>query len=89
MLNKKMFFLQDEAYARGMEINDMFYIAKDTEKGGKIVSSFKNLDEFLTWYDKESVKNFYEKIIDERVEYIDIDGKPNENEYYKNDTNYY
>lgn len=86
MLNKSMFFLQEEAYARGIEKNDICYIAKDTEKGGKIVSSFKNIDEFLTWYDGQTVKNFYEKIIDERVEYYDIDGKPNENEYYKKDT---
>ena len=69
-----------------IKYNDMFYVAKDTEKGGKIVSSFKNIDKFLIWYDKQTVKNFYEKIIDERVEYYDIDGKPNENEYYKNDS---
>ncbi len=83
MLNQQMFFLQDEAYLRGIENNDMFYVAKDTGNGGKIVSSFKNIDEFLIWYDGRTVKNFYEKIIDERVEYYDIDGKPNENEYYK------
>ncbi len=86
MLNKKMFFRPDEAFLRGIKNNEMFYIAKDTGNGGKIVSSLKNIDGFLIWYDGQTVQNLYENIIDEWVEYYDIDGKPSENEYYKNDT---
>ena len=79
------FFLQDEAYLRGHDLNHTFYISKDTRKGGKVTTSFKSIDEFLIWSDKQKTKHFYEKIINERVEYYDIDGKIEDNDYWKND----
>ena len=85
MSTEQKFYLQDEAYSNGKLANNMCYIAKDTRGGGKIVTSFKTLDDFLLWSDKQKEKNFYEKIIHERCEYYDIDIKPSD-EYYKNDT---
>ena len=78
------FSLQEEAYATGKELNHQFYCAKDTKKGGKLVSSFKNLDQFLHYFDTQTDKHLYEKVINERVEYYDIDGKIDENPYWKN-----
>ena len=78
------FFLQDEAYIRGNDLNHSFYVSKDT-KEGKVTTSFRSIDDFLIWYDRQNTKHFHEKIINERVEYYDIDGKIEENDYWKND----
>ena len=82
------FSKQEEAYMRGEELEHTFYVAKDLPNctnGEKHVSSFKKIDDFLLWFDKQKVKNFYEKIINERVEYYDIDGKISEHKYWEND----
>ena len=82
------FSKQGEAYMRGEELEHTFYVAKDLPNctnGEKHVSSFKKIDDFLLWFDKQKVKNFYEKIINERVEYYDIDGKISEHKYWEND----
>jgi len=81
------FHLQDEAYEKGIELEHKFFIAKDTVKGGKVVTSFKTINDFLTWFDRQpsNKRHFYEKIIDERVEYYDIDGKIEDHEYWGND----
>ena len=85
-MKQPQFYLQDEAYARGHDNGHTVYIARDTQSGGKVVSSFETMDQFLVWFDKQPTpKNFYEKIINERVEYYDIDGKIKDNDYWKND----
>jgi len=81
----QQFFLQEEAYLRGHDLNNNFYIAKDTQSGGKVVTSFKSIDEFLIWSKNQNKKHFYEKIINERIEYYDIDGIQKDNDYWKND----
>jgi len=84
-MTRQEFFLQEEAYLRGNDLNHTFYVAKDTRKNGKVVTSFKSIDEFLIWAEKQKEKHFYEKIINERVEYYDIDGKIEDNDYWTND----
>ncbi len=83
-MNKKYsptFSLQEEAFLRGKDLEHSFFIAKDYNKNGaKLFSSFKSIKDFLLWFDKQEDKCFYEKIINERVEYYDIDGKIKEND---------
>lgn len=85
-MRKQDFYLQDEAFLRGDEKEHTSYIAKDTNKNGKVVTSFKQLDDFLLWFDRQPKNNrhFYEKILNERVEYYDIDGKLEDHEYWNN-----
>ena len=81
------FSLQEEAFLRGKDLEHSFFIAKDYNKNGaKLFSSFKSIKDFLLWFDKQEDKCFYEKIINERVEYYDIDGKIKEHDYWKNDS---
>jgi len=85
--NSPTFSLQEEAFLRGKDLEHSFFIAKDYKKNGaKLFSSFKSIKDFLLWFDKQEDKCFYEKIINERVEYYDIDGKIKENDYWKNDS---
>ena len=81
------FSLQEEAFLMGKDLEHFFFIAKDYNKNGaKLFSSFKSIKDFLLWFDKQEDKCFYEKIINERVEYYDIDGKIKEHDYWKNDS---
>ena len=52
------FSKQEEAYIRGKELDHTFYFAKDLlncTNGEKHVSSFKTIDDFLSWFDKQKI----------------------------------
>jgi hypothetical protein len=83
-MNRPKFQLQEDAIKFGIENGHNFFFSKDTQSGGKVTSSLKDLDTFLLWFDNQPLKHFYEKIIDERVEYYDIDGELEKHQYWKN-----
>ena len=84
--NKFEFLLQKEALERGKKLGHKFFVARDTKKGGKVCTSFVNVHYFINFFKKQTVRHYYEKIIDKRVEMYDIDGKIENHKYWMNDT---
>ena len=74
---KKEWYLKEECFNRGSDLENTFYVAKDTSKGGKIMTSFKDVNEFLTFQDTQIGKHLYECISKERILYVDIDEPKN------------
>ena len=81
--------LKQEAFDEALLKNHHFVIAKDTGRSGKVCTSFKTIDDFLKYSDRQKTKNFYEIIQDApRLEYYDIDEpkKPKNSLYWKNNS---
>ena len=84
------FSLKDETLKSAEKQEHDFIIGKDTNKKGKVFTSFTNIDEFLLFNNSQDKinRNFYECIRNERCEYYDIDEpkKPINAEYWKDRT---
>lgn len=86
-------FNQQKAHLRGEGLDHTFYFSKDnclsSNRGSKMYNSMPSIEDFLKYIRNipEENRHFYEQIRCERVEYYDIDGKPDENKYWENDKN--